>query len=147
MSSLQVFNRVYRLENSQSCWYFWSLMWTSAPSNLLTGSPTPLPPFPVWISTGVSIHTVSNRGWGPHTDKHLPPSKIFNKSRHLGFDVFISVSLSVGLAVSDFVGCSGSGSCRVLTYLRVTCCVVSRTPCRGVVGTSQSDVGRHRVRY
>ncbi len=34
-----------------------------------------------------------------------------------------------------------------LTYLRVTCRVVSRTPapCRGVVDTSQGDVGRHRV--
>ncbi len=31
MSSLLVFNRVYRLENSQSCWYFRHLLWTRTP--------------------------------------------------------------------------------------------------------------------
>ncbi len=31
------------------------------PSNLLTGSPPP--PVPVWISTGICIYTVCNRGW------------------------------------------------------------------------------------
>ncbi len=32
---------------------------------------------PVWISLGVRVHTVCNRGgdgW-PETDKHMPPSK------------------------------------------------------------------------
>jgi hypothetical protein len=33
-------------------------------SNLLTGSPLPLPHFPVWISTGICIYTVCNRGRG-----------------------------------------------------------------------------------
>ncbi len=31
-------------------------------SNLLTGSPPPVPPFPLWISTGVCIFTVCNKG-------------------------------------------------------------------------------------
>ncbi len=47
---------------SQSCWYFLPLLWTCAP---LTFSlvPYPLPPFPVWISSGVQ-YTVCNRRGG-----------------------------------------------------------------------------------
>ncbi len=59
---------------SQSWWYFRPLLWTSAS---LTFSPTYLPPpFPVWISTKVCIHTVFKGGgdMGPQTDKHLSPS-------------------------------------------------------------------------
>ncbi len=119
MSSLLVFNRAYTVDwrYSQSCWYFRTLLWTSAPLNLLTGSP--LPPFPVWISTG----TVCNRKGGSgcvesiyksyslciwtdseprkllpsppgglrqiHTCRQVPLQVIFlKKSRHLGFGVF-----------------------------------------------------------
>ncbi len=50
------------LRYSQShCWYFWPSLVNYCPSNLLTGS---LPPFLVWISTGVWIFTVCNGGGG-----------------------------------------------------------------------------------
>jgi hypothetical protein len=45
---------------SQACWYFRPLLWTSTPSNLLTGWPPP----PVLISTGVCIYAVCNREGG-----------------------------------------------------------------------------------
>ncbi len=64
--------------NSQSCWYFQPLLWTSAP---LTFSMVHLlpPPFPLWISTTavctVFIKCVTGRGdRGRQTDKHPPPS-------------------------------------------------------------------------
>ncbi len=52
--------------HSQSCWYFRPLLWTSAPLTfLLVDLPPPPPPaILVWISTGVRIHTVCNRGVG-----------------------------------------------------------------------------------
>ncbi len=48
----------------QSCWYCRPLLWTSTPSKTLTFSLVHLPPshFPVWISTGVCVYTVCNRG-------------------------------------------------------------------------------------
>jgi hypothetical protein len=59
--------------NSQSCWYFRSLLWISAPltfSLVYLPHPHPLP--------GVRIHTVCKGGGvgvrGPQRDKHLPPS-------------------------------------------------------------------------
>ncbi len=90
MSSLLVFNRVYRLKIQ-------SVMFVR-PCNLLTGSPTP-PPHTVWISTGVSIHTVCN---GEGLDQsgasyRLTPAakylywSIFKKSRHFAFGVFIYI--------------------------------------------------------
>jgi hypothetical protein len=51
---------------SQSCRYFRPLLWTSA-SLTLSLVHLPLsspPPFPVWISTKVSVYTVSNGGGG-----------------------------------------------------------------------------------
>ncbi len=59
-----------------------------APFCLLTGSPSPFSPFPVWnkYHTGVFIHTLctGNKGGGggdrgPQTDKHLPPSTFIGK--------------------------------------------------------------------
>ncbi len=60
---------------SQSCWYFRPHLWTSAP---LTFSLVHLPPFPVWISTGLFIQCVKGGGGGsgPQTDKHRPPSTV-----------------------------------------------------------------------
>ncbi len=50
---------------SQSCWYFRPLLWTSAPLTFsMFHLPPPLPPFPMWISTGVCIYTVCNGGKG-----------------------------------------------------------------------------------
>ncbi len=49
MSSLLVFNRVYRLEYNQSCWYFRPLLWTIASLIFSLVQPPP-PPLPVWIS-------------------------------------------------------------------------------------------------
>ncbi len=49
---------------SQSCWYFRPLLWTSAPLTFSVVHLPLLPSFPVWISTGVCIHTVCNRGGG-----------------------------------------------------------------------------------
>ncbi len=55
----QVFIRVYRLEilYSQSCWYFRRSFLNYCPSNLLSGSPLPLPCINVRY-----IQTVC--GWG-----------------------------------------------------------------------------------
>jgi hypothetical protein len=49
MSSLLVFNRVYRVENGDTVSHvgIFDPSCELAPSNLLTGSPTPSPPFPV----------------------------------------------------------------------------------------------------
>ncbi len=53
---------------SQSCWYCRPLLWTSVPLTFslvhLNPPPPTIPPFPVWISTGVSIQTVCKRGEG-----------------------------------------------------------------------------------
>ncbi len=61
--SLLVFNRFYRQEYSQSCWYFDPSCELAPlyPSHWLTFSP---PPFPVWISVGVCIYSMCNRGGG-----------------------------------------------------------------------------------
>ncbi len=61
---------------SQSCWYFRPLLWTCAHLTFSLIHLPPLPPFPVWISTGICIHTACNGvgDRGPQTDKHLPPS-------------------------------------------------------------------------
>ncbi len=89
MSSLLVFNRVHRLEIQSVMLVF------STPSAPPTFSLVhlPSPPFPVWISIGVCIHTVCNRGGGgdrgPQTDKHLPPSIL--TGQNLGFGVFIDI--------------------------------------------------------
>jgi hypothetical protein len=66
MSSLLVFNRVYRLEIQSVMLVFSTPLVNWGPSILLTGLPNPpaLPPFPVRISTGVYIHTVCNGGGG-----------------------------------------------------------------------------------
>jgi hypothetical protein len=45
--------------DSQSCWYFRPLLWTSAPLTFSLVHPFP---FPVWISTGVCVHTVCKGG-------------------------------------------------------------------------------------
>ncbi len=49
---------------SQSSWYLRPLLWTSAPLTFSLVHLSSPPPFPVWISTGVCIHTVCNRGDG-----------------------------------------------------------------------------------
>ncbi len=49
-------------EYSKSCWYFRPLLWTRAP--LTFSLVHPPPPFPVWISTGVCIYPLCNRGEG-----------------------------------------------------------------------------------
>jgi hypothetical protein len=46
---------------SKSCWYFRPLWWTSAHLTFSLVHLPPPPPFPVWIITGVCIHTVCNR--------------------------------------------------------------------------------------
>ncbi len=101
MSSLLVFNRVYRLEIQSVMLVFSSpLVWTSAP---LTLSLVHLPPhhlLPCVNKYTVYTYTVSE-GWGEYgvtgggpqqTDRPLPPST-FNgkKSRHLGCGVFIDI--------------------------------------------------------
>ncbi len=43
MSSLLVFNRVYKLEPCQLCWYFWPRFVNYCPYNLLSGLPPLLP--------------------------------------------------------------------------------------------------------
>ncbi len=47
---------------SQSCWYFRPLLWTSASLTFSLVDLSLLPPFPVWISTGVCFHTLCSRG-------------------------------------------------------------------------------------
>ncbi len=66
MSSLLVFNRVYRPQISQSNWYFRLLLW-KRPSNLLKFSLIHLPPPPLpCVNKYRGIHTVCNGGgWGP----------------------------------------------------------------------------------
>ncbi len=51
---------------SQSCWYFRTLLWTSAPLTFSLVHLPPLPPFPVWISTQgyVFIQCVTRGGEG-----------------------------------------------------------------------------------
>ncbi len=71
MSALLVFNRVYRVEYSQSCWYFRTLLLTSAPLtfslvHVLIGIPphslTPWRVCPPLVPGG---HTrLRERGWG-----------------------------------------------------------------------------------
>jgi hypothetical protein len=66
--------------------------------SLVHVNPLP-PPFPVWISTGVCIHTVCNGGGGRgsgSSDRYTPVAKylywsIFKKSRRLGFGVFLDI--------------------------------------------------------
>ncbi len=99
---------------SQLCWYFWPLLWTSAP---LTFSLVhlPPPPFLVWISTEVCIHTVCNGGGGGWEGieglRQITPtakflySSIFKKSRRLGFGVFIDIWSMVSSPVHDRPHC------------------------------------------
>ncbi len=46
---------------SQSCWYFWPLLWTNTPVTFSLVCLPPLPHVPVRISTGVCVYTVCNR--------------------------------------------------------------------------------------
>jgi hypothetical protein len=65
MSSLLVFNRVYKLETP---------LVILRPSNLLTGSSTPSLPC---VNKYSGVHVFIQEGGGdrgPQTDKHLPPS-------------------------------------------------------------------------
>jgi hypothetical protein len=77
MSSLLVPNRVYRLE-IQSVMLVFPTSFVTRRYNLLTGSPTPLPPFLCEQVQGyVLIQCVKGGGGGdrgPKTDKYLPPS-------------------------------------------------------------------------
>jgi hypothetical protein len=63
MSCLLVFNRVYRLEIQLVMLVFSTPVVNNRPSNLLTGSSTPLP-FPVWISTMVHVFIQCIKGGG-----------------------------------------------------------------------------------
>ncbi len=71
----------WRYSQSQSCWYFWPLMWTKGPLTFSLVHP-PLPPFSVWISTGVCIYTVCDgRGRGSGCDE-----SIYRSYTHSVFD-------------------------------------------------------------
>jgi hypothetical protein len=78
MSSLLVFNRVYRLEIQSVMLVFSAPLVNYRPSNLLSGSPTPSPPLPCVNKCRECIHTMCTRGGGGdrgyQTDKYLPPS-------------------------------------------------------------------------
>ncbi len=77
MSSLLVFNTVYRLEIQSVMLVFSAPLVNYRPSNLLSGSPTPSPPpFPVRISAGnVFIQCVTTgEVEGIGGIRHLPPS-------------------------------------------------------------------------
>jgi hypothetical protein len=95
MSSLLVFNRFYRLEIQSFMLVFSTPIVNQRPSNLLTGSPTSLPP----PCPPPCIHTMCNGGgggggriWGLRliSTKYLYWS-IFKQSRLLGFGVFIDI--------------------------------------------------------
>ncbi len=95
MSSLLVFNRAYRQEMQSVVLLFSILLVNQRLSNLLTGSSTPLPPFPVRISTGAYVFNGWVGGSGASV-KYTPAAKylywsIFKKSRHLGFGIFIDI--------------------------------------------------------
>jgi len=99
MSSLLVFNLVYRPEIQSVMLVFSIPLVNYRHSNLVAGSFTPLPPFPVGISTGdhVCTHTVCNggRGSGAQTDKHMPPStftgQFLRKADNLRFGIFTDI--------------------------------------------------------
>ncbi len=64
-----MFIRVYRLEKQlRPCWCFRTSFLINCPSNLLPGSPTPLPPFPLPVLKYSIKFTyrewVAGRGWG-----------------------------------------------------------------------------------
>ncbi len=59
MSSLLVFNRVYRLEIQSVMLVFSTPLVNKRPSNLLTGSPTPLPTLPCVNKYTVYTYRVS----------------------------------------------------------------------------------------
>ncbi len=84
---------------SQSCWHFRPLLWTSASLTFsLVHLPPYPPPFPVWISTRVCIHTVC-KGGGIGGLRQINTCRqvlylywsILKKMRHLGFRDFIDI--------------------------------------------------------
>ncbi len=82
MSSLLVFNRVYRLEIQSFMLVFSTLLANQRLSNLLTDLPSPLPPSlsePNKIS--LPPQTKNQEGRGPQTDKHLSPGPIIGQFR------------------------------------------------------------------
>ncbi len=87
MSSLLVFNRVYRLENwrySQSCWYFRPLLWTSTPLTFSRIHPS-LSPLP-WVNKYrgmhfIGIYTVCNMGGGGDRVVWRTSTKVIHRFR------------------------------------------------------------------
>ncbi len=95
MSSLLVFNRVYRLEIQSVMLVFSAPLVNQRPSNLVTGSLNPSSLPCVNKYTGMYSNSVLQGGGrdqvgrGPQTDKHLPLSTF--TGQFLGFGVFIDI--------------------------------------------------------
>jgi hypothetical protein len=105
---------------------FRPLLWTSAP---LTFSLVPPPPplFPVWISTGVCIHTACKMGGGGSgaSDRKTPAAKylywsIFKKSQHLGFGVLIDIWSMMVMDVEELEHQGESRPCSIKYQLLTT---------------------------
>jgi hypothetical protein len=72
MSSLQEFKKIQTVMTHESCRYFRLTIVNYCPTNLLSGSPPPLPPFPMSkYSAGIYKHS---KGEGPSRNRVVVPA-------------------------------------------------------------------------